>query len=188
MPSAIAWKMLVGHRLKSKSPKELWWVVDAISTILVNPVCSDAIFLIPTPGLKRLANPKPINKASVVTTSKYAIVLIPNLPRLLTSPCPAIPTTRVAKSNGAIIIFTILRNISAKTWSLTANAGKAHPTRTPNNSAAKIAIVNRDCFKIFSFSKPFNCKLYNKQEKSIQTCYDLLRILPAMIDTHICSS
>ena len=91
-------------------------------------------------------------------------------------------------SNGSIIIFTILRNISAKTWSLTANAGKAHPTRTPNNSAAKIAIVNRDCFKIFSFSKPFNCKLYNKQEKSIQTCYDLLRILPAMIDTHICSS
>ena len=91
--------------------------------------------------------------------------------------------TALAAIAGSSVINTCSNTTTQNNLSETAQI-----IHTPNNSAAKIAIVNRDCFKIFSFSKPFNCKLYNKQEKSIQTCYDLLRILPAMIDTHICSS
>ena len=39
--------------------------------------------------------------ARVVAISKYIIVFKPILPRFFTSPCPAIPTTSVAKISGA---------------------------------------------------------------------------------------
>jgi len=117
----------------------------------------------PSPGLKRFAKPKPITKAKVVTTSKYTIVLTPSLPRLFASLCPAIPTTRVAKSNGAIIILTILKKISASTWVLIAKSGKAHPARIPRTSAPKIAIVKWEFFKLLTLINLYMSRLYIKQ-------------------------
>ncbi len=65
------------------------------------------------------------------------------------SPCPAIPTTRVAKINGAIIIFTILRNISAKGCILTAIEGASQPKIIPKTSAKNIKKVNFDAAPVF---------------------------------------
>ena len=53
------------------------------------------------------------------------------MPKLLTSPCPAIPTVKVVKIKGAIIILTILKNTSPKGCILTAISGVSQPNNIP---------------------------------------------------------
>ena len=98
--------------------------------------------------MKKFAIVKPIINANVVTISKYTIVLSPILPKLLASSCPEIPTTKVAKSNGAIIIFTIRKKIVAKGRILTAKSGAKCPTTTPKTNAINIKAVSLECFNL----------------------------------------
>src|SRR5205823_967198 len=65
------------------------------------------------------------------------------------SPVPAIPTTSVANSSGAMIILIIRRNASARGLTATPTPGQTAPTRMPASSPIKICVVrcgrrNRD--------------------------------------------
>ena len=71
------------------------------------------------------------------------------------SPCPAIPTTKVAKSNGATIILTMFRKIVASGASFTEKSGANQPQTTPKKSAIKIYVVNLVVFKIFFLTISF---------------------------------
>ena len=76
------------------------------------------------------------------------MVLSPILPRLFMSPCPAIPTTRVENNNGAIIIFTIFKNMVARGDNFIENSGNNQPTIIPKNNAPNINAVNLEVFTI----------------------------------------
>jgi len=56
------------------------------------------------------------------------------------------PTTRVEKIRGASIILIILRNISARGWSIIPNFGQSKPTSIPSAKPANIYRVNFDFF------------------------------------------
>ena len=75
------------------------------------------------------------------------MVFNPILPRFLTSPWPAIPTTSVAKIKGAIIIFTIFKNTSASGCILTAQDGASQPNKMPAARAKNINVVSLEFFK-----------------------------------------
>ena len=88
-----------------------------------------------------------MNNAIVVTTSKYKSDFQPILPTCLKSEWPAIPTTKVEKRIGAIIVFTKRKNIWLRTFKSFAKAGKSKPISTPISMLTKIHVVS-DRFKM----------------------------------------
>src|SRR3954466_7089968 len=60
----------------------------------------------------------------------------------MSSPCPAIPTTSVAKSNGAINDLIMFRKIVAIGLRLTAKPGASHPSSTPTTIEMMIQWVS----------------------------------------------
>jgi hypothetical protein len=85
-------------------------------------------------------------KARVDTISKYRSDFQPIRPICFISECPAIPTTRVENSRGAIMVLIILRNISLKTWSFLAISGTSYPNSAPAIIQTRIHVV-RDFFR-----------------------------------------
>ena len=67
---------------------------------------------IPAPGFTTLTTIRPMTSATVLTISKYRSVRMPALPTAFTSPTPAMPTTTVQNTTGAMIIRTSLMNAS----------------------------------------------------------------------------
>src|SRR5438093_7937743 len=63
-------------------------------------------------------------------------------PIALRSPVPAIPTTSVENSSGAMIILIIRRNASARGRIATPKFGKMAPTTTPATRPMKILVVS----------------------------------------------
>src|SRR5213594_405686 len=62
-------------------------------------------------------------------------------PIALSSPVPAIPTTRVEKTSGAMIILMRRRKASAKGLVAVPNGGQMYPTAMPSTSAIRIWAV-----------------------------------------------
>ena len=83
----------------------------------------------PTPGLTRFTAPKPTNSATVVTTSKYRIALPPMRPMVLTLPVPAMPTTSVANSSGAMIDLIMRRKMVPSSAHFLRGSGKDRAER-----------------------------------------------------------
>ena len=79
-----------------------------------------------------------MNKATVVTISKYKILFKPIRPTCFKLLWPAMPTTRVAKIKGATRVFIKRRKILAKRSISSENAGKSIPTSMPSTMALKI--------------------------------------------------
>jgi hypothetical protein len=69
------------------------------------------------------------------------IALSPTRPIDFKSPVPAIPTTSVANSKGAMIILIIRRNASASGLIATPTEGQTAPMRMPITRPMKIWVV-----------------------------------------------
>ena len=69
------------------------------------------------------------------------IALRPMRPIALRSPVPAMPTTSVEKSSGAMIILIIRRNTSAIGLMATPQVGHTRPMTMPRTSPMKIWVV-----------------------------------------------
>ena len=104
--------------------------------------CAVGGSLTPTPALLTLMAAKPMNSATVVTTSKYTSALIPIRPIFFRSAWPAMPTTSVPNSSGAMMVLIRRRKIRLSTRSLTANAGQSWPISAPTTMLTRMAVVS----------------------------------------------
>src|SRR5205085_11137738 len=66
------------------------------------------------PGFVKFTTASPITSAAVVTISKKTSALIPMRPTLRSAPAPAIPTTIVENTSGAMIDLIRLMKMSRK--------------------------------------------------------------------------
>ena len=98
---AIASKILFGNTC-SINPPTLKDCVLPINSLA--PEVSPFDNAIPSPGLSKLTNTKPINKLTKDAVTNQSKALPPTLPTVFKSPNFAIPTTSVEKTSGAIII------------------------------------------------------------------------------------
>ncbi len=74
----------------------------------------------------------------VVTISKKMMERSPSRPTWRKLECPAMPTTSVANSSGAMIVLIKRRKMSASTRRCVAALGKSCPISAPNTMAMKI--------------------------------------------------
>ena len=95
----------------------------------------------PAPGLNTFTSTRPMTSATVVASSNQTIALRPMRPIARKSPVPAMPTTSVEKSSGAMIILIIRRNRSATGLISTPNNGQIQPMSTPMARPMKICAV-----------------------------------------------
>ena len=113
----------------SRMPENV--ILRCEASVMVAETCSTGRPT-PTPGFTTFTAMRPTASASVVTISKYRIDLNASFPTFfMSSPCPAIPTTSVANSSGAINDLIMLRKIVDSGLSATARPGASHPSSTP---------------------------------------------------------
>ena len=96
----------------------------------------------PAPGWNTFTSTSPMTSATVVASSNQTMAFKPMRPIARRSPVPAMPTTSVEKSSGAMIILIIRRNRSAIGLISTPNDGHAQPIRTPMARPMKICVVS----------------------------------------------
>ena len=97
---ANASKILLGTICSIKFSKDIFCVLAVTSDAEDKSVGKSN----PTPGLSRFTNNIPNNKEINEAVKNQPIALPPILPTALISPSLAIPTTKVVKTNGEIII------------------------------------------------------------------------------------
>ena len=95
----------------------------------------------PAPGWNTFTSTRPMTSATVVASSNQMIALRPMRPIARRSPVPAMPTTSVENSSGAMIILIIRRNRSASGLISTPNDGQSQPMTTPMARPMKICAV-----------------------------------------------
>ena len=134
-PSNIAFAIFSGKICRIKSPG-VWALIFAIAG-----TSGFGGKTTPTPAFPIFIASSPINSAIVDTISKYKSDFHPILPICLISACPAIPTTRVEKRSGAIMVFIIRRKMSLKTWSFFATSGTSYPNSAPAIIHTRIHVV-----------------------------------------------
>ena len=83
-----------------------------------------------------------MTSATVVASSNQKMAFKPMRPMARRSPVPAMPTTSVENSSGAMIILIIRRNKSAIGLIPTPTEGHNQPTRTPTARPMKICAVS----------------------------------------------
>src|SRR5690349_3926838 len=114
----------------SSTPPNVTVRCDA--SVTVADTCADVSRPTPSPGRTRLTAIRPTASANVVTTSKYTIERNASRPTFfMSSPCPAIPTTSVENSSGAINDLIMLRKIVESGLRVTAMLGASQPSSTP---------------------------------------------------------
>ena len=89
----------------------------------------------PAPGWNTFTSTRPMTSATVVASSNQTIALRPMRPIARRSPVPAMPTTSVEKSSGAMIILIIRRNRSATGLISTPNDGQIQPMSDADGQA-----------------------------------------------------
>ena len=90
---------------------------------------------------------RPKNNAIVDTISKYRRDFQLILPTCLRLECPAMPTTSVPNSNGAMIVLTRFRKILLRKFRDVPAAGKSFPNSAPATIPIRIQVV-RDLLSI----------------------------------------
>ncbi len=82
-----------------------------------------------------------MTSATVVASSNHTIALSPMRPMVRRSPAPAMPTTSVENSSGAMIILIMRRKRSASGLIATPSDGFSQPMRMPMARPMKICVV-----------------------------------------------
>jgi hypothetical protein len=95
----------------------------------------------PAPGRNTFIITRPTTSATVVASSNQRIALRPMRPIARRSPLPAMPTTSVENSSGAMIILIMRRNTSASGLIATPVDGHTMPIRIPATRPTKICVV-----------------------------------------------
>jgi len=149
MPKRVAQKTTWSTSLWVAASKKLWGTMCSRNPLKFvgaplgrGALGSGAGSTTPTPGRVRCTAARPMTRAIAVMTQKYASDLIASRPmRLRSSPCPAIPMTRVPKMIGTTTDLIIRRNMVESGLSWTATDGASQPSRIPAPIPRKIQWV-----------------------------------------------
>ena len=123
--------------------------------------------LTPTPGLVILTSTSPRKRLINEADTNQSMAFPPTLPTVFRSPSLAIPTTRVAKTSGAMIIWTRRRKITVSSLILgpksLMNSGEAflfikYPTMIPSIIESIIYKVRRLFFDMVSWCWANECR------------------------------
>ena len=87
-----------------------WFFAIAASSCVSAAIGSET----PAPGRNTFIITSPMTSAIVVASSNQRIAFSPMRPMAFRSPLPAMPTTSVENSSGAMIILIMRRNMSAR--------------------------------------------------------------------------